>query len=188
MTSRRTWVVVGGFVLLGALATMLSAYSGASSSRGFSPEQPIRFPHPVHVQTLQMNCLYCHYSAATSPDPGIPAVNTCMGCHTIIGPDRPAVEGRAAFRSEEIAKLQQYASQNLPIPWVRIHKLPEYVRFPHMRHVGAGVTCQTCHGEVQDMQQVHQAATLDMGWCLSCHVGQSNPPFRARYDCSVCHY
>lgn len=188
MTARRTWVVVGGFFSLGALAAIVSAYSGASSSQGFSPEQPVRFPHPVHVQTLGMNCLYCHSAAAVSPDPGIPAVGTCMGCHTIIGPDRPATPERAAFRSEEIAKLQSYASQNTPIPWVRIHKLPEYVRFPHMRHVNAGVSCQTCHGEIQTMQQVHQANSLNMGWCLSCHVGQSNPPFRARYDCSVCHY
>lgn len=180
--------MVGGLFALGAVAAILSAYSGASSSQGFSPEQPVRFPHPVHVQTLKMNCLYCHYTAAKSPDPGMPAVGTCMGCHTIIGPDRPAMENRPAFRSAEIAKLQGYANESLPVPWIRIHKLPEYVRFPHMRHVSAGVSCQSCHGEIQNMQQVHQARSLSMGWCVSCHVGQSDPPFRARYDCATCHY
>ena len=35
------------------------------------------------------------------------------------------------------------------MPWVRIHKVPDYVHFPHVRHVNAGVTCQTCHGQVQ---------------------------------------
>jgi hypothetical protein len=188
MNSRRTWVALGGFLALGALAAVLSAYSGASSSQRFSPEQPVRFPHPVHVQGLQMNCLYCHSSATKSPDPGIPAVGTCMGCHTLVGPDRPATAGRPAFRSAEIEKLQRFAADSAPIPWVRIHKLPEYVQFPHMRHVGAGVSCQTCHGDVQNMQQVYQAQSLSMGWCVSCHVGQSNPPLRARYDCAVCHY
>ena len=57
-----------------------------------------------------------------------------------------------------------------PIPWVRIHKLPEYVHFPHMRHVNAGVTCQTCHGQIQKMDRVYQFASLNMGWCVSCHV------------------
>jgi Zn ribbon nucleic-acid-binding protein len=57
------------------------------------------------------------------------------------------------------------------------------VRFPHMRHVNAGVTCQDCHGNVQDMTQVYQAKSLNMGWCVNCHVQR-----KARYDCSSCHY
>ena len=57
-----------------------------------------------------------------------------------------------------------------PIPWIRIHKLPEYVHFPHTRHINAGVTCQTCHGQIQKMDQVRQFASLNMGWCVSCHV------------------
>jgi hypothetical protein len=177
MILRRNWVLVGGFFALGAIAAMLTAYSGASSSQGFSPEQPVRFPHPVHVQTLKMNCLYCHYAATKSPDPGMPAMSTCMGCHTVISTGKP-----------EIRKLASFWNKQQPVPWVRIHKIPEYVRFPHMRHVSAGVSCQTCHGDVQDMRQVYQASSLNMGWCVSCHVGQSNPPFRARYDCAVCHY
>src|SRR5690606_33421911 len=32
------------------------AYSAASSDVGYSPEQPIAFPHPVHVQGAGMNC------------------------------------------------------------------------------------------------------------------------------------
>jgi hypothetical protein len=27
-----------------------------------------------------------------------------------------------------------------------------------------------------------------MGWCINCHVGNVNPKWKARYDCSVCHY
>jgi hypothetical protein len=38
------------------------------------------------------------------------------------------------------------------------------------------------------MKQVYQQNSLNMGWCVSCHVGQSNPPLKARYDCSTCHY
>jgi c(7)-type cytochrome triheme protein len=100
-----------------------------------------------------------------------------MGCHTIIRTDKP-----------EIKKLASYWEKKQPVPWVRIHKLPEYVHFPHMRHVNAGVSCQTCHGDVQKMTQVYQQNSLNMGWCVNCHIGRSNPAFKARYDCAVCHY
>ena len=153
-------------------------YSAASSDQNYSPVQPVRFPHPSHVQKAGMNCAYCHFSANKSPDPGMPAVGTCMGCHTVI----------KARGSAEIKKLDQYwnaadPTKSKPIPWVRIHKVPDYVNFPHMRHVNAGVTCQTCHGEVQKMNQVFQYASLNMGWCINCHIQN-----QARYDCAVCHY
>ena len=80
-----------------------------------------------------------------------------------------------ATAKPEIKKLAQYASDRKPIPWIRIHKVPDYVNFPHMRHVNAGVTCQSCHGQVQKMGQVFQYASLNMGWCVSCHVNGYDP-------------
>ena len=177
MNKQRKWFAIPGFLTLAAAAAALSAYAGASSSEGNSPVQPVKFPHPTHVQTLKMNCVYCHFSANKSPDPGLPAMSTCMGCHTVIATGKP-----------EIQKLTAFWNKKEPVPWVRIHKLPEYVHFPHMRHVNAGVSCQTCHGDVQNMAQVSQKASLNMGWCINCHVGRSNPPFKARYDCATCHY
>ncbi len=207
MTKRRKWSVIPGFLALAAAATVLSAYSGASSSQGREPEQPVAFPHPKHVLPtaqggLQMNCLYCHYAANKSPDPGMPAVSTCMGCHLL-------VQGKADSSKQQIAKLASYWNKKLPVPWVRIHKVPDYVQFPHMRHVNAGVTCQSCHGQVQNMNRVYQASSLNMGWCINCHVNGYNaaeghrlagapdsvvqaaaavPARKARYDCAVCHY
>jgi hypothetical protein len=181
MTTRRTWTAVPGLAALVAAALALSAYSGASSSQGRGPPQPIAFPHPVHVQKLGMNCLYCHYTANKSPDPGLPAVQTCMGCHTIIGPQRPASDIGPARTSTELQKLQRYADftgggrNARPIPWERIHKVPDYVNFPHMRHVNAGVTCQACHGDVQNMNRVYQYSSLNMGWCVRCHVNGYDP-------------
>ena len=178
------WAAIPGLATLAAGALVLSAYSGASSPQGRGPDQPIAFPHPVHVQKLGMNCLYCHSAANKSPDPGMPAVNTCMGCHAIVGPKRPKSDTGPERTSTEIQKLHDYADSKgfppigpkaRPIPWVRIHKVPEYVRFPHNRHVTAGVTCQTCHGEIQNMRKVSQAASLNMGWCVNCHVKGYDP-------------
>jgi hypothetical protein len=163
------WTAIPGLLVLVIGAVVLSAYSGASSSQGNQPTQPINFPHPRHAGDVKagglgMNCLYCHNTANKSKDVGMPAVNTCMGCHTIVGAQKP-----------EIQKLKKYADEKRPIPWVRIHKVPEYVHFPHVRHVNAGVTCQTCHGQVQKMEQVYQYASLNMGWCVNCHVNGYDP-------------
>jgi len=162
-------------------------YWGGSTPQGRAPVQPIAFPHPRHVQTLGMNCLYCHFSANKAMDPGLPAVGTCMGCHTVVTAQRPAMDGLPARTSEGIEKLTNYWKNKQPIPWVRVHKVPDYVQFPHMRHVNAGVTCQTCHGQVQQMTRVYQYAPLNMGWCVNCHIGNVNPAWKARYDCSTCH-
>src|SRR5688500_6394724 len=178
MTIKRKWLAITGFLTLAATAALLSAYAGASSSGGNAPEQPIAFPHTLHAAANpKMNCVYCHFAAYKSPDPGLPSVSTCMGCHTTAAIDLP-----------EVKKLAGFWQRQEPIPWVRIHKLPEYVHFPHMRHVNAGVSCQNCHGDVQKMQTVYQENSLNMGWCVNCHIGQSNPPFRASYDCATCHY
>ena len=214
MTSRRKWALVPGFVALAGAVALLSAYSGASSSQNFAPVQPIAFPHPMHARTLGMNCIYCHYAANKSPDPGLPAVGTCLGCHNQfeVGPNRPKIDSIPARQSTEIKKLlDNYADATgkpkKALEWVRIHKLPEYVHFPHMRHVNAGVACQSCHGQIQGMPVVSQFASLNMGWCVNCHVNGykpsdaviatggtptaqdlAAPPKKARYDCSACHY
>src|SRR4028118_665778 len=102
MTRRRKWAAVPGLVAVAARATTLSAYSGASSPEGRSPEQPISFPHPAHVQKLGMNCVYFHFSSNKALGPGIPAVGTCMGCHTVIGPNLQARDGQPARQSEAL--------------------------------------------------------------------------------------
>jgi hypothetical protein len=169
MTQRRKWTAIPGLLALAIGAVVLSAYSGASSSQGRGPEQPINFPHPKHAGAVKdgglgMNCLYCHNTANKSLDVGMPAVNTCMGCHTSVAAGKP-----------EIQKLAKYYADRKPVPWVRIHKVPDYVHFPHVRHVNAGVTCQTCHGQVQKMDRVYQYASLNMGWCVNCHVNGYDP-------------
>ncbi len=34
---------------------------------------------------------------------------------------------------------------------------------------GRKVKCQECHGKVEEMDLVYQAADLSMGWCVNCH-------------------
>src|SRR5688572_11068316 len=120
MTVKKKWTVIPGILALAAAATLLSAYSGASSSKGKRVEQPVRFVHAPHIQKAGMNCLYCHSAANKSPDPGNASVATCMGCHVLVKPASP-----------EIKKIAAYYAKGQPIPWNRVHKVPDYVMFPH---------------------------------------------------------
>ena len=55
------------------------------------------------------------------------------------------------------------------VPWVRIHKTPDYVYFNHAIHVNRGISCVECHGRVDQMKVVHHAEHLSMAFCLDCH-------------------
>ena len=134
--------------------------------------QPIAFSHQHHVTEMEIDCQFCHAYARRGPVAGIPSVQRCVGCHRQVLNDSP-----------EVQKLMQYWEARSPIEWVRVHDLPDHVRFTHKRHVRAGVECQDCHGDVGSMEAAQQVEELSMGWCLGCHQER-----RAPLDCLVCHY
>ncbi len=151
--------------------------------QGYAPVQPIHYSHKIHAGDNQIDCNYCHSSARKSKTSGIPSLNVCMNCHkniSEVAPETATAEYSKEFYDGEIAKLykavgwdvaeQQYTGKTEPVKWVRIHNLPDFVYFNHSQHVTvAGVACQTCHGEIQEMEIVEQFSPLTMGWCISCH-------------------
>ena len=68
-----------------------------------------------------------------------------------------------------LAPIRESATNNAPIPWVQIHKLPDFAYFNHSVHVNRGVSCVHCHGPVNKMDEVAQAMPLSMSFCLDCH-------------------
>ena len=158
---------------------------GLGRSKNYQPEQPIFYSHTVHAGINQINCLYCHGGAQDSKHSNIPSVNVCMNCHMGIneyakGPQLYREDGSKVDGTAEIQKLYQFAGwdpskkvytgKGKAIEWVRIHNLPDHVYFNHSQHVTAGKqNCQTCHGEIQKMDEVYQYSDLSMGWCINCH-------------------
>jgi len=133
-------------------------------SRGYQPEQPIKFSHKLHAGINQINCLYCHAGAEKSRHAMIPSPNICMNCH------KGVQQGQDDAGTAQIAKLTSYYNDKKPIEWTKIHNLPDHVYFNHSQHVVVGkVACQTCHGPVETMDEVYQFASLSMGWCINCH-------------------
>jgi hypothetical protein len=102
-----------------------------------------------------------------------------MNCHGQITKGTITSTGTA-----EIEKIYAAIENNQPIEWVRIHNLPDLAYFNHSQHVAvANIECQTCHGEIQEMEVVQQFSILTMGWCIDCHrTTEINSKGNAYYD------
>ncbi|MBI4302031.1 MAG: cytochrome c3 family protein [Chloroflexi bacterium] len=163
-----------GLALLAILVGIGSAVGYFWVSRGFAeiPSQPVDFPHSLHAGALGVSCLFCHRGAATNPAAEFPSVEQCMFCHRVIGKGNPEVE-----------KVVAAWEAGQPINWLRINRLPDHVHFDHQAHSLAGVTCSTCHGQVEGMAKIHKIRSLKMKDCLSCHRAKNAPT-----ECSTCHY
>jgi hypothetical protein len=143
------------------------------------PRQPIFFRHDIHAGQFKMQCQYCHYSVDVSPEPGMPSMQTCMGCHLV-------VSGTDSTAKIEIKKVRDAWAAKQPVEWVRVHFLPRHAHFPHQRHIKAlgPNACATCHGDLTRMSQVFKVNQVDrMGFCITCHLERD-----VSRDCSVCHY
>jgi cytochrome c551/c552 len=170
------FVIGGYYVVQGAI--------GLGRTKDYQPEQPIYYSHKVHAGTNQISCLYCHGGAWESKQASVPSLNVCMNCHAAIndykGEKLFREDGKEVDGTAEIHKLYSYAGYDpqtskytepgKPVEWVKIHNLPDHVFFSHAQHIRAGkVQCQTCHGPIQEMNEVKQFAELSMGWCINCH-------------------
>ena len=201
-------------VIVLMLTWLISAWLGRPVVFGFDegPDQPIAFPHTVHVETLGLDCTFCHRNVEKGAAATVPAVGLCMTCHKAVGDE-----------IEEVEKLRAYFEGGRPIDWVRVHRVPDHVQFVHEAHVwrfsgvrqvvdrvtdpkshilleqakkvkpGASLgetldiasseTCTICHGDVGSMTKVKQVETLKMADCVDCHRENEGPT-----DCTTCHY
>ncbi len=169
---------------------------------GYAPDQPINFSHKLHAGNLEIDCQYCHTGVRKAKSANIPSTGICMNCHNVVK--------NGKYGGKEIKKVTQSWENKDPVEWVRIHNLPDHVYFNHAQHVKAGnVECEECHGNVENMEVVHQHSKLEMGWCINCHrnknVDASNNYYQKTFDfvdahdkftvaemggtnCQKCHY
>lgn len=171
------------FVILAAYAITFYVSRPERDGVGYQPDQPINFSHKLHAGDMGIDCQYCHLGVEKGRHAVVPPASTCMNCHEIAKTDSP-----------EIQKLTEYYESGEPIPWKRIHKVPEYAYFNHSAHVNSGIECQSCHGEIEEMTKVKQVHAFTMSNCLSCH---RNPHEKMPYlkgkikngpdNCAACH-
>jgi hypothetical protein len=194
--------------LLIAVMAVLSGAGWAVYQTQITPEQPIQFPHNIHVN-LGIPCLYCHPGAWRQASAGLPTVQKCWACH-----DQLAIYAKRPVSTwpVQLQKLASYVVQDQsgvtfkPIKWVPVYQVPDFVHFNHRPHMAAGLNCENCHGDMSTKTVETVEQTVNMGWCLNCHRAktennaQNNPNSDPQVaallaekrtkllDCSTCHY
>jgi hypothetical protein len=132
---------------------------------GYQPVQPVWFSHALHAGDLGMDCRYCHNTVENAAFAALPATQTCMNCHANV--TKPDIKTNQP--SPRLAPVYESWASGKPIQWYEVHDLPDYAYFNHAIHINKGVGCVTCHGRIDQMDEVYQARTLSMAWCLDCH-------------------
>lgn len=151
--------VIGGAVTAGVWYYFTPKYTRV----GYEPIQPVAFPHDLHVSQLGMDCRYCHSFVEVAAHSNVPNTQTCMNCHSQVQKENPKLQA-----------LRDSWTTGKPVEWVQIHKTPDYVYFNHSVHVNRGVSCFSCHGDVNHMPVVYQHEPHSMSWCLDCHRAPEN--------------
>lgn len=153
------------------LAAALDDFIGRHPNK---PEQPVEFPHVVHVRK-KIGCTeYCHEAVTSGPVAGLPSVRTCMICHNAIAVDRPRIKQITAMRD-----------RGEDFVWQRVFNYtPQaHVKFNHAPHIRAKVGCSTCHGPIGEGTVAQRNVDLNMGFCVNCHNER-----KASVDCLTCHF
>ncbi len=140
------------------VALIYYAFNPTTTSARYMPEQPVEYSHALHAGDLDIDCRYCHYTVEEGAAAAIPPTQICMNCHATIKGE-----------SEKLASIRESFDTGMPVRWVRVHDLPDFVYFDHSAHVTRGVGCVSCHGRIDRMETVSQEGRLSMGWCLDCH-------------------
>jgi hypothetical protein len=149
-------LVLGGAGTVGALMVYQRVPAGTGQAEQVG--QPVQFDHRHHVKDDLIDCRYCHATVDRAATAGLPTTETCLNCHAQVWNKSPLLDlVRASWFS------------GTPIPWVRVHRMPDFVYFNHAIHVNKGVGCVECHGRVDLMPAIEQVMPLTMGWCLDCH-------------------
>lgn len=136
-----------------------------------APHQPVPYSHKKHL-ALGLQCHDCH----PNPEPGdrmtLPDASKCMACHSVIAKDKPSIQ-----------KLTEFSKTSAPIPWIRVYSLPSWVYWNHRSHLEAQMTCEMCHGKVEELDTMAKITNVTtMAGCIDCHKKNE-----ADTGCKYCH-
>jgi hypothetical protein len=152
-------------LFVGAVAPFAILYTGSVITN--SPyntkvdvplEQPVPFSHKHHANELGIDCRFCHPSVEESANAGVPTTDVCMTCHSQIWTNSPNLQA-----------VRESWETGTPIQWAKVNDVPDFVYFNHSIHIDRGVSCNNCHGKVNEMHLTWKGNAFRMAWCLECH-------------------
>ncbi len=147
--------------LAGLLGLILTIVFSGALARG-AKSNHILAAHPTHAQN-DVPCETCHQASTSQAgsDNLLPAMETCGMCHAV-GDDQQCGMCHANPAEPAAAPRLTGAVQ----------------KFPHAKHLKAGMECDACHGNTAQSEPHLPAKAI----CRSCHETASG-----RSDCALCH-
>ncbi len=156
-----------GLILMFTLVLIFSSYNTATlqaDKKQQDRSEIIKFSHRVHAELL-IECVDCHSAAptsTTSQDNLLAMKSDCALCHDV-------TDDCALCHFEDT--------------YVKFKKTEPDMYFNHQLHYEKlGISCQTCHANIEEADYAtadHMPVKAD---CMSCHDGG-----QASMDCESCH-
>jgi menaquinone reductase, multiheme cytochrome c subunit len=108
--------------------------------------QPVQFLHKTHAEKSGIaDCAQCHAFRDDGEFAGLPANDTCAGCHS----------DHIGTSAAEAALVDGYIKSGQETPWLVYSRQPANVWFSHAIHIRrAGLACTDCHGGYGESDQV----------------------------------
>ena len=153
----RTTFIMGG-VILASIIVVAGRITPYTHDLYLSPEQPAPFSHKHHAAQLGIDCRYCHTGVEETGFAGVPPTETCYTCHSQIWVNSPLLK-----------PVRDSYETGVPIEWARVYNVPDFVYFDHSIHVAKGVSCVSCHGQIDKQNLTNKEVAMEMLWCLDCH-------------------
>lgn len=125
------------------------------------------FNHLIHIESGS-ECKECHEGAESEAAAGLPDVESCENCHDL--------EDEGAFA--DYLKAEPKKDGKPAISRERLKGFGDVVA-PHDTHSDAGLSCDTCHGDIAESEKIMENAILGKKMCMDCHEGER--------DCAKCH-
>jgi hypothetical protein len=150
----------------------------------------LRMSHKVHALQMKMPCVRCHAAAATSTKSAdwlLPTKHeACTACHSI-DEASPGKKDDPGARCDfcHLGAVSTFAGGAWSTTVVRLQIPTANLKMSHKAHADGGVTCQQCHGEVQNLELATRDQMPRMKGCLTCHTAGGTA--KAKTDCVTCH-
>lgn len=150
-------------ILAAALLLVACSLVAPSPHTPAVPGRAGEFPHAVHMsEEVGLSCSDCHAGAEDQDQAGMPSLSTCLLCHNAV--EEGAPEGTLD------PVLQKFVLPDGQRPtFSSLTALSVPSNFSHRKHVGAGVDCQACHGDLSGSHAVTAEVHVDMDTCTQCH-------------------
>jgi hypothetical protein len=169
-----------GAAVTGVVLAVSYYATGKTLDVGYEPDQPIPYDHALHAGVAGLDCRHCHSFVDKSGHANVPSASVCAGCHAATANHNLGVK----HDSEKLRALREALDSGKPIRWVKVWDSPDYVYFDHSAHVNRGVSCVTCHDDINKQRVVYRSKAHTMGFCIDCHKSPENHlrPLEYVYD------